>query len=74
MTEAILDYMTEPTRVRIVKTTKRGHVYCMHVLTGTTYKVHRTRITYPDPRGQTGRVMAALQRGETVTPENLFHV
>ena len=71
MADAILDYATEPTRVAIVKATKRGHVYVRNVLTGTT---HKSRLTFPDSRGQTGRVMAALERGETVTPENLYHV
>ena len=71
--EFILDYATEPTRVRLVKKTKR-HWYVMNVLTQTVYKVHKSRVTFPDNRGQTGRVMAALQRGETVTPENLYHV
>ena len=74
MADAILDYATEPTRVAIVKATKRGHVYVRNVLTGTTHKVHKSRLTFPDSRGQTGRVMAALERGETVTPENLYHV
>lgn len=57
--EMILDFATDPTRVRIVKRTKR-HVYVMNVLTQTTYKVHRSRLTYPDSRGETGRVFEKL--------------
>jgi hypothetical protein len=73
-TEAILDYSTEPVIVRITMKTKRGFVYVTNPLTQTTYKVHKSRITYPDPRGQTQRVFDALKRGERVTPSNLYHV
>lgn len=70
----MLDYSSRDiARVRIVKATQK-HVYVLNVLTGTTYKVHPSRLTYPDKRGQTGRVMAALERGEKITPENLYHV
>lgn len=74
MADAILDYSTDPVRVDIIKKTKRGMVYVKNVVTWSVYKVHRSRITYPDPRGQTGRVMAALERGEKITPANLYHV
>jgi len=74
MADAILDYGTDDIcRVDIVKRTKR-HVYVKNVLTWTVYKVHRSRLTFPDARGQTGRVMAALERGVTVSPANIYHV
>lgn len=42
---AILDFATEPTRVKITKPTKAGYIYVQNVVTQTTYKVHGSRLS-----------------------------